>query len=76
MVCAQIEIERAHKEEQEEQTKKREHTTNKRGKPKRERTQRIRGANLGVVEVQSRAHEKIWCAHNREREHNEHEWAH
>ena len=40
--------------------KKREHTMNKRGKPKRERTQRTRGANLGVVEVQSRDHV---CAH-------------
>ena len=40
-----------------------EHTKNKRGKPKRDRTQRTRGANLGVVEVQSRAHVKIWCAH-------------
>jgi hypothetical protein len=51
--------ERAHKE-QEGQTKKKEHTKNKRGKPKRERTQKTRAENLGVVEVQSRAHVKIW----------------
>jgi len=54
--------------EQEGQTKKREHTKNKRGKPKRERKQKTRGANLGVVVVQRRAHVKIWCAHKK-REH-------
>ena len=64
MACAQKE--RGHKE-QEGKTKKRGHIKNKRGKPKRESTQRTRGENLGVVEVQSRAHEKIWCAH-KERE--------
>ena len=58
---AKAQKERAHK--QEGQTKKREHIKNKRGKPKRESTQRTRGANLGVVEVQRRAHVKIWCAH-------------
>ena len=52
MVCAQIERER-----------ERALTKNKWGKPKRESTKRTRGANLGVIEVQSRAHVKIMCAH-------------
>ena len=59
------EIESTHKE-QEGQTKKREHTKNKRGNVQanqKEKGLRTRGTNLGVVEVQSRAHEKIWCAH-------------
>ena len=51
--------EKAHKE-QERQTKKREHSKNK------------RGANLGVVEVKSRAHVKIWCAHKEKERYKEH----
>ena len=56
------------------QTKKREHTKNKRGKPQKREDTTTGGANLGVVEVQSRAHVKILCAHTlreREREHTQ-----